>query len=295
MIGSVIRRALGARQNPRILELERRVRSAVPPLDRAAKRAYARFREQRLVAATRDAALRRALLDRAPLPAGFGRGMDERLVEYAWVLARLEPARQRILDAGSTLNHRWVSRHPSVRSAEVVVYTLAPEGVLGARNFSYIYGDLRDTILRDACMDAVVCISTLEHVGLDNTAYTGEDRDAAMQPGSFVEVVREFRRLLRPGGLLLVTVPYGQPENLGWLQQFDAEQVAALRSAFAGQLEAEDYFRHDPTSGWQRSSAAASADARFLWVRGKEGRAAVATMATAIACLALRRASGPPA
>jgi ubiquinone/menaquinone biosynthesis C-methylase UbiE len=42
-------------------------------------------------------------------------------------------------------------------------------------NISYVYGDLRNTILKDQCFDEIVCISTLEHIGMDNTMLYTKD------------------------------------------------------------------------------------------------------------------------
>ncbi len=288
MLEPLIRAALRARSRPAVLGFEKRVRAAVPPLDRAAKRAYARFKTRQLVDACSDPAIRAAMLGRGDLPDRYGLGMDERVVEYPWVLARVPEDARRVFDAGSTLNFPWVADHPAIRGRDVIVCTLAPEGVLGRREYSYLYGDLRDTVLRDACADACVCISTLEHVGMDNTAYTGRERDREDAATTFTAALTEIRRVLRPGAPLLLTVPFGRYQDLGWLQQFDASLLRRAVDAFAGELVDEDYFRHDPDRGWHRTTADACADAAFLDVRGSGGRG-VATMATAIACLRLRR------
>ena len=43
--------------------------------------------------------------------------------------------------------------------------------------FPNIYGDVRDTILKRECVDEIVCISTLEHIGMINTfIYSNDSR-----------------------------------------------------------------------------------------------------------------------
>ena len=287
MIEALVRTALAARARPGVVALERRLRSAFPPLGRAAKRAYARYKRQRLVEACADPALLAAMRSGAPLPHGWGRGMDERIVEYPWALAHLPPGEGLVLDAGSTLNQEWIADHPALAGRPVLLYTLAPEGVIERRSYSYVYGDLRRLLLRDGCASAAVCISTLEHVGMDNTAYTGDVADAERRPGDWRTVLREIRRVLAPGSPLLLTVPFGRRQDLGWLQQFDAASLREAQDAFGAPAETAHYFRHDAATGWRRSTAGACADAEFLDVRDDAGRS-VATMATAIACLVLR-------
>jgi len=42
------------------------------------------------------------------LPVGYGRLLDERVVEYPWLFARLQACRARTLDVGSTLNFDYL-------------------------------------------------------------------------------------------------------------------------------------------------------------------------------------------
>ena len=250
-------------------------------MDALARRSYARFRVRTLAAACTDDGVRRAMLGEAPLPAGYGRGMEERVVEYPWVLARLPSGADPILDAGSTLNFPWVLDLPRLRSSRIVIFTLAPEGVIPSERVSYMYGDLRETVLRDAAFDVVVCISTLEHVGMDNTRYAagGGARDG----GGYEQALAELRRVLRPGGSLLLTVPFGRATDLGWFRVLDSADLDGAVGAFGGQERAREVFRHHPESGWNRVAESDAADAGF---GGDDG---LGTMAEAVACLHLVR------
>src|SRR5690242_9030100 len=158
------------------------------------------------------------------LPSGFGVGLDERVVEYPWALSRLSDGRGLLLDAGGALNHGYLLKSARLSQKRIVIYTLSPQGedFYPEDRLSYVFGDLRRTILRDRSFDEVVCISTLEHVGLDNRRfYTASPEYRQANERDFVEAVREMRRILADGGRLLVTVPYGRPRQLGWLQVFD--------------------------------------------------------------------------
>lgn len=286
MADLLVRLALRLRARRPARWLERRLRS-LPWVDRLAKRRYAVHKRRELVAATRSEAVRKAMLGEAALPRGYGRGMDERIVEYPWVLARLDTAPGRVLDAGSTLNYGWLADDPRVAAKQVLVYNLAPEGTLDRDRYAYLYGDLRRIPLESASVNAVVSISTLEHVGMDNTAYTGRALDGPRDPRSCRTAMVELGRVLRPGGRLLLTVPYGKPMDLGWLQQFDAHGLSELLAAFPGAPERVDYFRHGD-DGWARAMADECVGAEYVHVTSSSGRG-IMTMATAVACAVLVR------
>jgi SAM-dependent methyltransferase len=229
---------------------------------------YHEYRYQYLERALSTPAILAAFRERGPLPEGYADRLDARLVEIPWVLSRLDHGAGMLLDAGSSLNSEVVLRVPCLANRGVVIQTLAPETEchwdLGV---SYVFGDLRHTLFRDAVFDDIVCISTIEHVGMDNTLYTG--RTTAPRRAGVAEplrVVREFRRIIRPGGTLYVTVPFGRREDHGWFQQFDASMVDELVQAFAPRNVAETIYRYLP-GGWRLSDRAACAEAEFFDVR----------------------------
>jgi hypothetical protein len=52
------------------------------------------------------------------------------------------------------------------------------------------------------------------------------------------------------GGRLLITVPYGRHENLGWLQQFDCGMVKTVFEIFEASNSEVGYYRYF-ADGWQ--------------------------------------------
>jgi ubiquinone/menaquinone biosynthesis C-methylase UbiE len=167
----------------------------------------------------------------------------------------------------------------------VIVYDLAHQWLSGRGNVSYVAGDLRDMMLRDSVVDVIVCISTLEHIGLDNTMlYTDDRRFQETRSDDYTRALREFRRVLRPGGRLYVTVPFGRPTRLRWLQQFDAAGVNALVDAFGGAEEQTAYFRYT-SAGWQTATAAECADCEYFDVHSRGSfDPDMAAAARAVAC-----------
>ena len=150
--------------------------------------------------------------NRARLPPGFGIGLDERVVEFPWLLA--QGLGGRILDAGSALNHAHVLDHVRPLASDLHVVTLEPEAeAFTDRKVSYVYADLRYLPYRDGFFDVVVCLSTLEHVGMDNAFY-GVDAPRAPDPAAEVRTaVAELDRVASKR--VLITVPYGRREDHG--------------------------------------------------------------------------------
>jgi SAM-dependent methyltransferase len=220
------------------------------------------------------------------LPDKYGFRIDERVVEYPWVLSRLGVAEGLLLDAGSALNHEYTLDHPALRSKSLVIYNLSPEKVVRRSNISYIYGDLRHTILKDESFDEIVCISTLEHVGMNNTLlYSNDARFNEFRPNDYLDVIREFKRLLKPDGKLLITVPYGHYENLGWLQQFDFKMVKAVVDAFGASPESVAYYKYF-ADGCQIADANACADCSYFDIHNRpDYEADYVAAAQAVACI----------
>lgn len=228
---------------------------------------------------------------RRELPRGYGFRLDERVIEYPWIVSRLSDQATDLLDAGSTLNFDFILGIESLSRKKIVIYTLAPEQNFTPReNVSYIYGDLRRTILRDHLFEEIVCISTLEHIGLDNTiAYSRDQRYNQVRLLDYRDVLGEFQRLLAPGGRLFLTVPYGKYQNCGWLQQFDQARLDDVIQVFDGTLEDQAFYRYTP-EGWVLSNAGECAECEYNDFLVRSSFAPdYAVAACAVACVMLSR------
>jgi glycosyltransferase involved in cell wall biosynthesis/SAM-dependent methyltransferase len=223
-----------------------------------------------------------------PLPQEYGVGYDERVVEFPWVLTR--DLSGSLLDAGSTLNHphTLVRVRPRVDTLHVV--TLAPEEeAYPFLDVSYLFADLRRLPLRDETYDRVVSMSTLEHVGMDNSYYGAGGERSQDPDAELAAAMRELRRVLKPGGTLFLSVPYGAPDDFGWLRVFSPESLDALIAAFEPESVTRTYFRYD-LEGWHHASAEDSAGLRYrdhFSSNGPDPDRAVA--ARAVACVELRK------
>lgn len=262
---------------------------------------YRQAKEELIEASLGDTALMAAFANSAPLPGGYGRGFDERSVEYPWLFSHLSNTCGPVLDAGSVFNHAYVLRHLPFEPRNLHILTLAPERECSwQKGISYLFGDLRDIPIRDNYYEHVACISTLEHVGFDNSGVTGRDTHREHRPEDCFVVMKELHRVLKPGGTLSLTVPYGVPKLYAGFQQFGAASLQRAIDAFGpAASELRHFFRYR-AEGWAVAPQAACDDAVFVeWIlkvwRGEMTFADVtvdpdrAAAARAVACVRLRK------
>jgi hypothetical protein len=170
---------------------------------------------------------------------GIGVGLTERVVEIPWVLRRLPGRGERILDIGTAfapMVYKWLLvRQPhSVDVADL--------------NEIYIPGltshvaDVRSLPFADDSFDVTICLSTLEHVGMDNRNYGIEAGN-----GGDVEALRELGRVARR---VIVTVPAGRDENMGWQRQYAPSTFRRVVEAAGLAVEQLEVFAHDRVKGW---------------------------------------------
>jgi SAM-dependent methyltransferase len=248
---------------------------------------YAEYKELQLRRALRDRRLIAAFAARAPLPGGYGARLDERLVEYPWLYSRLSDRSARLLDAGNTLNHRLVLALPRLAQRSIVCMTLAHEIGLGFPHVTYTRADLRRPPFATAAFDEIACISTLEHVGMDNTRlYTDHQAFREARRDDYLAAVRALKALLRPGGRLFLTVPFGRYEDHGWLQQFDSARLDEIVAHFAPSTSDVTAYRY-ANDGWQIATLDECADCRYFDVHAARTSSDGAAAARAVACLEL--------
>lgn len=211
------------------------------------------------------------------LPPGLGAGFDERVVEYPWLLSR--GLSGRVLDAGSVLNHRHLLEALLPGIDELTIATLAPEPIaFTSLGVSYLYADLRALPLREDWFDEVVCLSTLEHVGMDNAVYGAGAPRAAEPRAEATQALRELLRVVRPGGRVHLSVPFGRREDHGWFRQLDRDDADDLITAAGVSRREETVFIHT-SRGWRRSSPERAAKASYNAAPGRAADGAVAARA----------------
>ena len=239
-------------------------------------RTYIAYQRDFVIGAIEDECLMRTFKDGLSLPAGYGIGVDERCVEYPWLFSCFPTNPGKVLDAGSVLNYDYILDQPAIEEGDLTILTLGPEegACYYMKGVSYLFADLRDIPIRDNFFDFIVCLSTLEHVGMDNTIFTGKSRYAENRPTDFVMVMKEFRRILKPRGTLLLSVPYGKYQNMGMQQQFDKALLTEAMEAFGPVDRSSKTFYNYQSSGWQVAGEGECGEAQYndwiaqFWTKG---------------------------
>jgi SAM-dependent methyltransferase len=196
-----------------------------------------------------------AVFKDGPLPSKYGYRMDERFVEYPWFFSRLKAHEMVILDAGSVLNFKEVLSAEKLKSRKLYISTLFFEGRPDVQpSPSYIYEDLRDMCFKDDFFDAICSLSTVEHIGFDNTMiYTPDLSKKENDKFAHLAAIKEYRRVLKKDGTLYLSVPFGAYRDHGWFQVFDAKMINGIIAAFQPSHAIKTFFRYE-NDQWNFSS-----------------------------------------
>lgn len=258
---------------------------------------YEPYKQQTIQAVLQNQSLLEIFNQAKSMPSGYGLYLDERCVEYPWLFSKLPAAAQYVLDAGSVLNYEYLLDQPYFANKRLHITTLAPEyRCFWEKGVSYFFEDLRKLPIKDEFYDAIICLSTLEHVGLDNTQYAQGKRYSENRSDDYRLAVKELSRILKPNGSLFISVPFGKYQNFGDFQQFDAALLDDAIAAFgSAQAIEKTYFKYS-TDGWQVATEADCANCEYVhndeWLAQTSGKAKPsdgAAAARAVACVHILR------
>lgn len=206
---------------------------------------------------------------------------DERVIELPWVLARMP--------GGRALEVGYAFAEPPYLAAllragfdELTGVDLAEAEVPG---MTTVRADVRELPFADRSFDLVLCVSTLEHVGADNTGYGLEAEDDA---ASRLTALRELRRVLDPGGRLLITVPCGEPGEYGWFRQDDVRGWTRLYTRAGFFIEEQEAYELT-AEGWRTAPDLDTTGLEY----GSRGPAAAAVLCAELSPRRLRRLLTP--
>jgi Methyltransferase domain len=189
------------------------------------------------------------------ITSSYGIGVDERVIEYPWLISQIPKNEGKFLDAGSTFNFNEIINLPILENKETYIYTFYPESNnYASKRISYVYGDLRSLPFKDSFFDTVVCHSTLEHIDMDNSMYGYElahVEDVKIKSYEYLKVINELIRVASKAGKVLLSFPYGKFENHGFFQQFDAEMVKKIEDISKDTCTLKKSFVTYKTTGWE--------------------------------------------
>ena len=187
------------------------------------------------------------------LPTPYGQSLPERVVELLFARLCGFPG-ARVLDVGHAnamaCHLDMVRALPAPRAVTGIDLAEPAFPTAGLYQRS-VRASIASTGLPAGSFDLVYCISTLEHVGMDNSGYVAGA--GSPDPGLAHKALAEMLRLLSPGGSLLLTVPFGRFEDHGWMLNYDGEHwESLLRGSRAGADVREWFFRHTFGAGWRQ-------------------------------------------
>lgn len=204
----------------------------------------------------------------------YGLDDSERCIEIPWVLSRYreEP---RVLDVGHTnAEPRFLQARDALKIPFLVGLDLV---AVPQSRISGVAGDALALPFRRGAFDLIFAISVIEHIGRDNSIYCAREQPAR-ELGD-LEAAAGLAALLRPGGRLLVTVPFGRLEDHGWFVQYDLRRVQTLVESSGCELTLAEYYAYG-AHGWTGPADPAA----LSQVEYRTGFAA-----GAVACLELTR------
>lgn len=161
----------------------------------------------------------------------------DRAIEYPWALKNVILNSGTFLDVGSTVGSMFRDYLPD--SVEVFVINSDKEQRFGKINgVETVFGDIRNTQFETNKFDVITCISTLEHIGVEGRYHVTND------PIGDIRAMAEMRRILKPGGKLLLSVPYGAKDMLPINKLYNKSRIKTLFKGF--NLLSSQYQKYDP-------------------------------------------------
>ncbi|MBM2817602.1 MAG: O-antigen chain-terminating methyltransferase [Parcubacteria group bacterium] len=160
---------------------------------------------------------------------------SDRYIEYPWMLENIKITSGKILDIGSTICDRLFATLP--KTIEVHGINLNKK-LIKNNEIKFKTGDIRKTDYQSEYFDCVVCISTLEHIGVSGRYSSDED------PKGDIRAMEEINRIMKKGGTLLVTLPYGIKDVLPINKLYNEERVKNLFRGF--EIISQDFYKFSP-------------------------------------------------
>lgn len=137
--------------------------------------------------------------------------LGDRDVEYTWIQAHMPEGPGKALEFGCASSPLWLAAVR--RGFTITAIDLQPASwFVEHPAFTFTQTDLLSMALAPASLDLVINCSTVEHVGLDRYG-------ARHNPDGDLAAMRRLRELLKPGGIMLLTVPVGQDARIARLHR----------------------------------------------------------------------------
>jgi len=189
--------------------------------------------------------------ERRPGPTTAG----DRDVEYSFIVGNLPPGPGKAMDFGCGPAH--LSLEAAERGYEVTALDMKHcENEIFWKHpaVKFAVGDVLSIDLPEKHFDVVMNCSAVEHVGLAGRYAVRTQRDSGD-----LDAMQVMRRLLKPGGLMLLTVPCGRDTLFApYFRVYGEQRLPQLLCGFT--LEKQEFWVKDGADRWglcERSEALA--------------------------------------
>lgn len=165
--------------------------------------------------------------------------LSERIVEYPFVLRNLNLTKGGlVLDVGCGSSYF----PPILASLGYRTYGIDIEDYpVETPNFKFVKTDVRRTGFPDAFFDRILVVSTMEHIGIKHFG-THDGSPGSDDAGADRQAMQEMVRILKPGGKILMTVPFGKIGRVirNYQRFYTPDGLGMLLDGLS--LETEEYY-----------------------------------------------------
>jgi len=180
--------------------------------------------------------------------------VSERQMEYSWVIKNINLTQGKLLDVGSSDSGFLSDLLP--KTVEISAININQIKRTNSK-VKFVKGDIRQTDFPDKWFDYVVCVSTLEHIGVKGRYHGNND------PDGDTKAIQEMARILKPKGTLLLTVPYGACDVLPINKLYNKERITRLFNDF--DIISQEFFKYEKKWGfWQKVNDAKAGKADMI-------------------------------
>lgn len=168
--------------------------------------------------------------------------LGDRAIEWAFIEEYLPQGAGRCLDfgpGGSTLATRALEH-----GMDVIAVDLDDTDWRDQPGVTFIHSDLIGADLPTASFDVIINCSTIEHVGIPGRYGVIDAR-----PDGDLEAMAILRDLLKPGGIMLLTIPLGHDRIfVPMARVYGTERLPQLLDGFM--VDVEHYYIKDNRNRW---------------------------------------------
>jgi SAM-dependent methyltransferase len=168
--------------------------------------------------------------------------LGDRAIEWNFVIEYLPAGPGLCLDFGS--GGSQIATHAVERGMDVIAVDLDATDWHDQPGVTFVHADLFALDWLPGGFDVIINCSTIEHVGIPGRYGVTE-----FQPIADLNAMAVLRRLLKPGGVMLLTIPLGHDALFAPLcRVYGASRLPRLLAGF--EVDVERYYVKDAGNRW---------------------------------------------